>query len=159
MKTLHWGKIPDAKIKGTMWDKDVKDDGVKVTASSALTPTPTPTPAPIPTLPLPSTLLKVNVSELESLFAAKKPAAPKQTEGGEGGEGGAQHADLALTPTLTITLTLTLTLALALTPIPTLTRRRQEARRDRHPGRPQDLAEHGHRHLPLQDDVRTLPLT
>ena len=72
MKTLHWGKIPDAKIKGTMWDKDVKDDGVKVTASSALTPTPTPTPAPIPTLPLPSTLLKVNMSELESLFAAKR---------------------------------------------------------------------------------------
>ena len=60
MKTLHWGKIPDAKIKGTMWDKDVKDDGVKV-----------------------------NASELESLFAAKKAAAPKQKEGGEGGEGGA----------------------------------------------------------------------
>ena len=48
---------------------------------------------------------------------------------------------------------------LTLTPTPIPTRRRQEARRDRHPGRPQDLAEHGHRHLPLQDDVRTLPLT
>ena len=66
-----------------------------MTASSALTRTPTPTPTPTPTLPLSSTLLKVNVSELESLFAAKKLAAPKQKEGGEGGEGGAQHADLA----------------------------------------------------------------
>ena len=25
------GKIPDVKIKGTMWEKDIKDDGVKVT--------------------------------------------------------------------------------------------------------------------------------
>ena len=94
MKALHWGKIPDAKIKGTMWEKDVTDGAVKV-----------------------------NASELESLFAAKKAAAPKQKEGGEGGEGGAQHAALALalalalTPALALTLipTLTLTIALALT--------------------------------------------
>jgi len=30
MRQLHWGKIADAKIKGTMWDGEVSDEHVKV---------------------------------------------------------------------------------------------------------------------------------
>jgi len=30
MRQLHWGKLPDAKIKGTIWEKDVTDEHVKV---------------------------------------------------------------------------------------------------------------------------------
>ena len=30
MRQLHWGKIPDIKIKGTMWDNDLSEDNVKV---------------------------------------------------------------------------------------------------------------------------------
>jgi hypothetical protein len=30
MRQLHWNKIPDAKIKGTMWEKDMSDEKVKL---------------------------------------------------------------------------------------------------------------------------------
>jgi diaphanous 1 len=30
MRQLHWGKVPDMKVKGTMWEKDVSEDSVKV---------------------------------------------------------------------------------------------------------------------------------
>ena len=30
MRQLQWGKLPDAKIKGTIWEKDVTDEHVKV---------------------------------------------------------------------------------------------------------------------------------
>ena len=30
MRQLHWGKLPDAKIKGTIWEKEITDEHVKV---------------------------------------------------------------------------------------------------------------------------------
>ena len=53
MKQLHWGKIPDAKIKGTIWEKDVKDEKVKL-----------------------------DEKKLEELFCARKAAAPGGGGGG-----------------------------------------------------------------------------
>ena len=32
MRQLHWGKLPDAKIKGTIWEKEITDEHVKVQA-------------------------------------------------------------------------------------------------------------------------------
>ena len=32
MRQLHWGKLPDAKIKGTIWEKEITDEHVKVRA-------------------------------------------------------------------------------------------------------------------------------
>ena len=45
MRQLHWGKLPDNKIKGTIWEKDVGDEKVKL-----------------------------DTAELEKLFAATKAA-------------------------------------------------------------------------------------
>ena len=28
MRQLHWAKLPDAKIKGTLWEKEVGDEDV-----------------------------------------------------------------------------------------------------------------------------------
>jgi len=43
MRQLHWGKLPDTKIKGTMWENEVGDEGA---------------------------FKKIDVAELESMFAA-----------------------------------------------------------------------------------------
>ena len=40
MKQLHWGKIPDAKIKGTMWENDIKDDKIGAAAAALAPPAP-----------------------------------------------------------------------------------------------------------------------
>ena len=59
MRQLHWGKIPDGKIKGTMWDGDLSEDNVKI-----------------------------DKDELEKFFAAAQAkTSSSAAEGGEGGEG------------------------------------------------------------------------
>ena len=45
MRQLHWGKLPDMKVKGTLWEKEVDDSKVAI-----------------------------DKDELESLFATKQPA-------------------------------------------------------------------------------------
>ena len=30
MRQLHWGKLPDAKIKGTMWENDLSDEHASI---------------------------------------------------------------------------------------------------------------------------------
>jgi len=56
LRQLHWGKMPDAKVVGTLWEKDVSDDKVKL-----------------------------DVSEIEELFAASSNTKLK-SEPGEGAD-------------------------------------------------------------------------
>ena len=53
MRQLHWGKVPDAKVKGTLWDGEITDEHVKL-----------------------------DVEELETLFAAAQ-AKSKVADGDE----------------------------------------------------------------------------
>ena len=59
MRQLHWAKIPDAKIKGTMWESDLTDEKVKL-----------------------------DIEEVENLFAANaaKKKEDKEEEGGGDGK-------------------------------------------------------------------------
>ena len=59
MRQLHWAKIPDAKIKGTMWESDLTDEKVKL-----------------------------DIEEVENLFAANaaKKKDDKEEEGGGDGK-------------------------------------------------------------------------
>ena len=62
MRQLHWAKIPDAKIKGTMWESDLTDEKVKL-----------------------------DIEEVENLFAAnaaKKKEDKEEEGGGDGKDGG-----------------------------------------------------------------------
>ena len=58
MRQLHWGKLPDTKIKGTMWENEVGDEGA---------------------------FKKIDVAELESMFAASG-APQKKEEEDDGGD-------------------------------------------------------------------------